>query len=485
MKSLEPGTEAGTNEHTAGIAACYEAPSVPSGALRLALFGLLFFSYFYVHQDYTGGTSTSRLDLLHALVVDGTFHIDRYHRNTSDKAHFGGHYYSDKAPGTVLLALPGFLLAHWMVSERDQTHPMQSWRNAGWLEKSWLATVSSAGLITALGGMFFFMWLCRYVDQKTALITALALFLGAAPFPYATMLFSHALVAGLIVISLWLIERGQDRQLGNDRLYALAGFCAGLALASEFTAGIVIAGLFVFVALSGWRPALWFSMGAVPPLLLIPAYNWICFESPFTLGYSHQAVFPEMERGLYGIAWPDGSTALKLLFSPERGLLFWSPFFIMALFGYPLLWRKSRRVFWLALIIPIIQVVCISGYTWDWRAGWTLGPRYLSPVLPLLAVPAAFGAQRHPALGAVLIAASIALTGLGTLINATPRYEIANPLFELHLPGLIEGKFTYNAGQFLGLPGHWSMAPLFVIALFYGVLMRNCLKGINSGSFSK
>ncbi len=32
----------------------------------------------------------------------------------------------------------------------------------------------------------------------------------------------------------------------------------------------------------------------------------------------------------------------------------------------------------------------------------------------------------------------ILLTGLGTLLNATPRYEISNPLTELHLPALVK-----------------------------------------------
>jgi hypothetical protein len=47
----------------------------------------------------------SRLDLLHALVVQGTVSIDAYHENTPDKAAYDGHYYSDKAPGTGALAL--------------------------------------------------------------------------------------------------------------------------------------------------------------------------------------------------------------------------------------------------------------------------------------------------------------------------------------------------------------------------------------------
>lgn len=68
---------------------------------------VFFFSYIYSHQkhfDYP--TPVSRLNLLHALFTERTFQIDAYHKNTPDKAVFKGHYYSDKAPGTVVLAAP-------------------------------------------------------------------------------------------------------------------------------------------------------------------------------------------------------------------------------------------------------------------------------------------------------------------------------------------------------------------------------------------
>lgn len=51
------------------------------------LIGLLFFSMPYVHQkEFDAPTPVSRLDLLHALAVYGTFEIDTYHTNTPDKA---------------------------------------------------------------------------------------------------------------------------------------------------------------------------------------------------------------------------------------------------------------------------------------------------------------------------------------------------------------------------------------------------------------
>jgi hypothetical protein len=63
----------------------------------------------FVHQGkFDAPTPVSRLNLLHSLLADGTFSIDTLHSNTPDKAAFNGHYYSDKAPGTVAVAFPAF-----------------------------------------------------------------------------------------------------------------------------------------------------------------------------------------------------------------------------------------------------------------------------------------------------------------------------------------------------------------------------------------
>src|SRR4026208_2023995 len=71
----------------------------------ILIFCLLMFCYSYVHQR-PGWNQNSRLDLLHAIFVHKTLKIDAYHENTGDKSIHNGHYYSDKAPGIVVLALP-------------------------------------------------------------------------------------------------------------------------------------------------------------------------------------------------------------------------------------------------------------------------------------------------------------------------------------------------------------------------------------------
>ena len=492
---------------------------------NLAWLAVLFlFCVGYSHQKYSRApTPLSRLDLLHAMFVHRTVRIDAYHTNTPDKAVFNGSYFSDKAPGTVALAMVPFGVAATTLSRAG----IDLDSKAGWLFSSWMACAGSIGIITALGGLALFAWLSKHVRSRWALITSLVVVLGAAPLPYSTMMFSHALVVGLLAIAIWAMTKQSEadplsqnpavllthpsRQAGRsagkerrswfsaNRWDLLAGFACGWALASEYSAGLVIVGLFLWLlsmnrdlvsqrdaALpanggegkrekpirSGervpprWKRAIPFCLAAIPPLLLIPAYSWACFGDPFTLPYSHQASFPQMKEGVYGIKWPDAETAFNLLFRPARGLFFWTPFFVMAGFGYWQLMRKSHRLFWLTYAVPLLHVVVISGRVWDWPAGPAWGPRLLSPMVPFLALPCALGLQKFPRLGIVLGAYSVLITTLATLTDACPSFnEHPNPLFDLNIPLFLKGEFSPNLGMMLGLP------PYVSIAFFYAMLI--------------
>jgi hypothetical protein len=181
------------------------------------------------------------------------------------------------------------------------------------------------------------------------------------------------------------------------------------------------------------------------------------------LPYSHQASFPAMSEGLYAIKWPDPETAYNLLVGPTRGLFFWTPFLVIAGFGYWRLIERSPGWFWFTYGLPLLQVIVISGRVWDWQAGFTLGPRYLAPILPLLALPCALGVARFPRMGAVLALVSVLLTTLATLTDVTPAYHIYNPLTELHVPLFLKGEFSPNLGMVLGLPPYLSVGFYYLI----------------------
>ncbi|MGO8679255.1 MAG: hypothetical protein ACLQVX_25725 [Limisphaerales bacterium] len=429
---------------------------------------------------------------MHVVVV-GSFNVDAYRPNTPDVSEFKGHFYSDKAPGTAAMALPAFAAS--TLALRVCGVGLDS--DSGWLASSWIACAGSIGITTALGAALLFCWLSKRAAPKSALVTTLAIFLGAAPLPYATMMFSHALVVGLLAVALWAMarrsecgvrsaecgvtgaeaggrraeaggrrgERGLRHWASTNRWDLLAGFACGWALASEYTAGIVLVGLFLWLASQGWRRVTPFCVAAVPPLLLIPAYSWACFGNPFVLPYSLSTSFPAMKEGLYAIKWPDAETAYNLLFSPTRGLFFWTPFLFVAGAGYGKLKRTNRGLLWLAYAAPLLQIIVISGRAWDWQAGPTLGPRLLAPILPLLALPCALGVQRFPRTGMALAAYSILITTLATLTNAAPPASYYNPLTELHIPLLLKGRLAPNLGTACGL------SPWLSVALYYAILV--------------
>ncbi len=302
------------------------------------------------------------------------------------------------------------------------------------------------------------------------------------------MMFSHALVVALLAIALWALGRadlsarghgagvqghiqagGENRAWGwlqESRWELLAGQACGWALACEYTVGIAVAGLVAWVAAQRWRRAVPFCMAVVPPLLLVPGYSWLCFRNPFILPYALNASFPAMKEGLYAIKWPNPETGSNLLLSPARGLLFWTPFLAMAGFGYTRLARRHPAVFWLTYAVPLVQIIVLSGRTWDWPAGPTLGPRYLAPILPFLALPCALGAQRFPRVGILLAGYSIVITTLATLTNACPPFnDHPNPLFDFHIPLLLKGQLAPNLGTVCGLP------PWLSVVVYYAILI--------------
>ena len=75
-------------------------------AIQTILIGLVAFASYAYFYEGGGWNQNTRFDLVRAIVERGTLSIDAYSENTGDRAFKDGHYYSDKAPGQPLLAVP-------------------------------------------------------------------------------------------------------------------------------------------------------------------------------------------------------------------------------------------------------------------------------------------------------------------------------------------------------------------------------------------
>ena len=73
---------------------------------QITIVVVLLACYAYFFPRWADPNQNSRLDMIVAVVDDGTFMIDRYVSNTVDYAKVGEHYYSDKPPGSAFLGIP-------------------------------------------------------------------------------------------------------------------------------------------------------------------------------------------------------------------------------------------------------------------------------------------------------------------------------------------------------------------------------------------
>jgi hypothetical protein len=96
----------------------------PTHRASLVLLAVSLATYGYFHMP-AAWNETSRYSLVRAVVERGAFDIDPYHEVTGDKSFRGGHYYSDKAPGAALFAVPAYAVYYALRSATGQSLPAQ------------------------------------------------------------------------------------------------------------------------------------------------------------------------------------------------------------------------------------------------------------------------------------------------------------------------------------------------------------------------
>src|SRR5262249_5973005 len=159
-----------------------------------------------------------------------------------------------------------------------------------------------------------------------------------------TLLFDHNLTAVFLLAAfscLWRI-RGMERAPAVHVM--LAGLCAGIGAITNYVAAVagIFLGLYALLATLprdgtrrfNWRAAIFYSLGVLPPFLLICWYGKACFGSPFTLNTDFQNPLFKVEGGALGMfALPNPYVAGLLAVSPYRGIFFLAPVTIMSLYG--------------------------------------------------------------------------------------------------------------------------------------------------------
>lgn len=447
-----------------------QPPRSPERRARVALFLMLFVAYGYFHQ---GGSwnQTVRFSQARALVETGSFSVDDYllqvvevtdsgevdyrrlplsdrdtrtlrlaQVNSYDLSVFDGRYYSNKPPGTTLLA--ALVYAPLYAAERILGIDPDRW----WpiTINAYLTTVFAIGLVSALGGVAFFRLgrsLFPAAGIRRTFAASLAYGLGTPVLPYSTMLFDHAAVCAVSIGAFSLLARPRLSREATARfgLLVMAGLLAGFAVVINRAAILIVGTLLVYVALTRRSPraVAGFALGGLGPALLLLGYQLLCFGDPFALSETHQLdLFKASSATVLGSFEPPRLQLVPdLLIWPYRGLLFWSPVLALAGLGLYRMGGEPRLRPELGVVVAVVVLYLILNLSFSrWHGGAGVGPRYLTPMIPFLALGLIPAFDRLPRITAVLAAASAALMLLSTAVNPMVHSRYENPLTDYYLP---------------------------------------------------
>ena len=481
----------------------------PKDALIVFLLLTLAYVYFYHDAAWNGN---SRLALVFAVVREGRLTIDSFHDqpgiDTGDKALYNGHYYSDKAIGTALAGSVAYLPIYGLARLRGQHFYF-------WVEK-YLLTFLVIVIPSAFAGSLMYR-LCVYITKSRvrAYVATAAITLGTMIFPYSAIYYGHQLAAVYLFVAFYLIFRLRAAPAFRKGRMFLVGLLLGLALITEYTTAVVVLPLVAYYFHTLWikRASLFGdaaeeseaeesrktarrrgvaavalpALGGTLPLLLMFAYNYACFGSPFSLAYEHMEnpLFKEgMSRGLMGVRWPRIDALFYITLHPSYGIFWQSPVLIMSVVGLRYMLRdKTYRPEALVAIFALAAYLFVNAGYYMWWGGWSFGPRHLIPALPFLCLPLLFVPAR-----AFLLTVALALVSIFQMFVVTatvidvpdthvPRLRELGffehtPIYGFCWPRFVSGELSLNLGVFFGLSGLATLLPLAlaylcIIGLFY------------------
>jgi hypothetical protein len=437
-----------------------------------ALCGLLYLGVFPYYRRINNPNEMVRVYMTVALSEEGTFAIEGIQRRwgyVNDKARFGAHLYSSKAPGTSYLGVPVYL-AHRALARALGHVP----------DKREIVLVLRLGSVV-MPSLIFLWFFCGFLERRARAHPRLgrAVFVSVAAgsllYAYGILFVSHTLNAACAFGALMALEAVPPSGTRGHARAALAGLLCASATLFEYPAALatLVVGVYGLHALwrSGSRLRLVsFLLGGLPAALATAAFHRAAFGDVLSPGYAHleNAAFrSNIGRGFFGASHPSLEAIGRLLADPSFGLFVGTPILLFAVLGVPRALRERRAETVACLAVFVLMTLFVSALN-NWRGGWTIGPRYLSTVVPFLAPLALTGlqsaAERRPtvaSLAAVIgTVLALALSGLTSALYPHVPEVFTFPPAQLTLPLLRDGYAPYSLGWLVGLAGVASLLPV-------------------------
>ncbi len=326
--------------------------------------------------------------------------------------------------GQSLAEAPAYIIAR-AVAERSRNIDPET---AAYFVTSFTSPVVCALLCTVV---FLF---CLQLGYGAGAACIIAMFTGAGSmiWPQSKTLFSEPFQALCLTAGFYHLLLFKEKQKTNPMNACAAGFFLGMMTATKPFLAFILIPLISYFLISmvkgGWkRPGATASavlfFGALAAWgALILYYNYLRFGDVMQFGY----LGGTDRDGIYAFKTPLLIGIHGLLLSPGKGLIYYSPILILSIAAYKNFAVRHRAE---AIVIAAVAVIIVLAYSkWNaWHGDFSWGPRFLSPVVPLLLLVASGlfepGGIAAKAWGKLLIAVFFAVSFFVQILGVTVNYN--------------------------------------------------------------
>lgn len=397
----------------------------------------ILFTYNYIDFNSNMSVGTGHVYVAKSIALSRDFNVNEYWGNAgADIIKVNGNYYVPYAPfNAVLMAIPYFILQvlYFIFVNLGGTINGEISLIFESISFSLPSSLSLFGILFLVSNYIKLKVIKLNSVQKILLLVGIGL--GTILFTYSVSYFNHIIAAFFIFASFYFATKTK-----LESRYFIAGVFTGLSFLAEFPTILFSIAFFfaeldlfmrkkksfksIFVDLSVYALPIFIC------LVLLGVFNYIHFDNPFITGEQAFNIHRQQEGrrhfsfsqnpilGLYGS-----------LFSPLKGIFFYSPFLIFSFIGVRSLFKKARYDF--VLLISYLIIIIFTYSMWNDCFGATVfGDRYLVSTIPFWAVLLAssynvfWGNLKLRALYFILVVYSVASILLNSFVGiATGRYS--------------------------------------------------------------
>jgi hypothetical protein len=280
-----------------------------------------------------------------------------------------------------------------------------------------------AAVSVALAAALFF-GLCERAAPDAAVPATLLFAFGSCLWTVASQaLWTHGpATLGVTAALASLFPASRGVHTWRRSAAAAAGFA--FAFLCRETTIVFAAAASVALLLTGRRrEALAITAAVLAVVIFTVGYNAQVFGHPLLGGYANDAW--NQRAPLIGIA--------GLLVAPSRGVLVYSPALLLSIAGSVFARPDDRadRALLISLGGAVLITIAMYGSWYDWRGGWSYGPRFLTETMPVACLSFALAYSALRGRGRRLAEALIAIS-IGVQVVGITGYAAHAPWHQRH-----------------------------------------------------